>query len=144
VNEVQRFVDGLTSLSWFLPKLVEKMKSTIQLVKKTSIWRNILKNQELIIIPTNNPKIVPDTTHHCVLIYLSIRSQCGTRQDINKEQSLIYFISRTLQKAKTRYQMVEKVALMLVITTLRMKPYFQNHQVIIKSNYLINKVLSKL
>jgi len=39
--------------------------------------------------------------------------------------------------------MVEKVALALVITARRMQMYFQNHRVIVKTNYPIMKILTK-
>jgi len=39
--------------------------------------------------------------------------------------------------------MVEKVALALVITARQMRMYFQNHRVIVKTNYPIMKILTK-
>ena len=54
-----------------------------------------------------------------------------------------YIISRTLHAGETRYQMIEKVALALVLTARRMRPYFQNHSIIIRTDYPIFKILSK-
>jgi len=39
--------------------------------------------------------------------------------------------------------MIEKVALALVLTARRMRTYFQNHTIIVKTNYPIAKILSK-
>jgi len=39
--------------------------------------------------------------------------------------------------------MIEKVALALVLTARRMRPYFQNHAITVKTNYPIYKILSK-
>ena len=55
----------------------------------------------------------------------------------------MYFVSRTLHSAETRYQMIEKVALSLVLTARRMRPYFQNHSIIVRTDYPIFKILSK-
>ena len=55
----------------------------------------------------------------------------------------MYFVSRTLQEAETRYQMIEKVAPALVITTRRMRAYFQNHKIIVKTDYPTARILSK-
>ncbi|BAT75481.1 hypothetical protein VIGAN_01334900, partial [Vigna angularis var. angularis] len=41
---------------------------------------------------------------------------------------LVYFVSRTLLDAETRYQQVEKVALALLNASRRLWPYFQSHQ----------------
>jgi len=40
--------------------------------------------------------------------------------------------------------MVEKLALSLVHTTRRLCPYFQNHHIIVKIDYPIQKILQKL
>jgi len=39
--------------------------------------------------------------------------------------------------------MVEKLALSLVHAVRRLRPYFQNHNIIIKTDYLIHKILQK-
>ena len=49
----------------------------------------------------------------------------------------MYFISRTLHSAETRYQMIKKVALALVLTARQMRPYFQNHSIIVRTDYHI-------
>jgi len=51
--------------------------------------------------------------------------------------------SRVLHDAEVRYQTIEKVVLALIITAQRMQMYFQNHQVIVKTNYPIMKILMK-
>jgi len=40
--------------------------------------------------------------------------------------------------------MIEKVAFALVLTTRRMRPYFQNHSITVRIDYPIFKILSKL
>ncbi|XP_014499255.1 uncharacterized protein LOC106760320 [Vigna radiata var. radiata] len=56
---------------------------------------------------------------------------------------LIYFVSRTLQGAEERYSQVEKVALALITAARRLRPYFQSHQVVIRTNHPIAKILQK-
>jgi len=58
-------------------------------------------------------------------------------------QHSVYFVSRTLQDPETRYQMVEKLALSLVNAARRLRPYFQNHHIIINTYYPIQKILLK-
>ncbi|XP_017441100.1 uncharacterized protein LOC108346536 [Vigna angularis] len=66
------------------------------------------------------------------------------------EFKLVYFVSRTLQPAETRYKRVEKIALALVMAVLklwqaarRLRPYFQSHQVIGRTYHPIAKILRK-
>jgi len=48
-----------------------------------------------------------------------------------------------LQDPKTRYQMVEKLALSLVHAARRLRPYFQNYNITVKTDYPIQKILQK-
>jgi len=52
-------------------------------------------------------------------------------QERQREQHPIYFVSRTLQDAETRYQTMEKMALSLLIAAQRLRPYFHNHRIIV-------------
>jgi len=63
--------------------------------------------------------------------------------EVEGEERLVFFVSRTLHTTKTRYQMIEKVALALVLMARRMRPYFQNHSITIRTDYPIFKILSK-
>lgn len=45
--------------------------------------------------------------------------------------------------AETRYQMIEKVALALVLIARRMHLYFQNHSIMVRTDYPIFKIFSK-
>jgi len=64
-------------------------------------------------------------------------------QDVDGNQHHVYFVSKTLQDPETRYQMVEKLALSLVHAVRRLRPYFQNHNIIVKTDYPIYKILQK-
>jgi len=48
-------------------------------------------------------------------------------QELDGNLQPIYFVNIELQDPETKYQMVEKIALSLVIVVRRLKPYFQNH-----------------
>lgn len=59
------------------------------------------------------------------------------------DTKLVYFISRALQDAETRYRQVEKVALALLHAARRLRPYFQSHQIVVKTDHPISKILRK-
>lgn len=56
----------------------------------------------------------------------------------------IYFVSRSLKEAETRYQHLEKVVLALLNATQRLRPYLQGNQVVVRTDYPISKILRKL
>lgn len=57
---------------------------------------------------------------------------------------LIYFVNRTLKGAEEQYSQIEKVALAVLTTTRRLQPYFQSHQVVMRTNQSVAKILKKL
>src|ERR1044071_10458566 len=61
----------------------------------------------------------------------------------NKVQTPIYYISRTLADAETRYSTMEKLVLALVHASRRLRRYFQGHPINVLTDYRINTVLSK-
>lgn len=64
-------------------------------------------------------------------------------QEFGKEQRSVYFVSKVLHGAEVRYQKIEKLALALVTTTCKLRPYFQGHQVVVRSDQPIQQVLHK-
>lgn len=59
------------------------------------------------------------------------------------EQRLVYFITKVLHYAETWYQQIEKVVLRLLTTKRQLRPYFQSHQVVIRTHHPIAKILRK-
>jgi len=151
LKEIQRLVGRLTSLSCFVPKLAEQTRPIIQLLKKTSMFewtaeceQNFLQLKAFLASP---PVIQKSNTREPIIVYLDVSNEAISSilvQEIDAEERPVYFISRVLHGAEVRYQMVEKVALVLVITARRMQMYFQNHRVLVKINYPIMKILTKL
>jgi len=83
---------------------------------------------------------------HPILVYLTVSEEAVSAalvQETEGEERPVYFVGRTLHSAETRYQMIEKVALALVLTARRMRPYFQNHSITVRTDYPIFKILSK-
>ncbi|GAU33301.1 hypothetical protein TSUD_279790 [Trifolium subterraneum] len=63
-------------------------------------------------------------------------------QEVEGEENPIYFVSRTLRGAETRYQKIERLCLAVIITACKLRQYFQSHQVgAIKSQALADFVL---
>ena len=52
------------------------------------------------------------------------------REEGNVQQP-IYFVSRILLDAETRYSLIEKIAYAVVVAARKLKPYFDAHQVIV-------------
>ncbi|KAL0313454.1 UNVERIFIED_CONTAM: Transposon Ty3-G Gag-Pol polyprotein [Sesamum radiatum] len=59
------------------------------------------------------------------------------------KQLFIYYVSKVLNGAEGRYTPIEKMALALVITTRRLRPYFLSHPIGVKTNNPLKQTLGK-
>lgn len=60
-------------------------------------------------------------------MYLSVSEEAVNAilvQVVEKEERLVYFVSRTLRATETRSQMIEKVTFSLILTAMQMRSYF--------------------
>nr|BAB39950.1 putative polyprotein [Oryza sativa Japonica Group] len=62
-------------------------------------------------------------------------------QETEFGQKPVYFVSKALQGAKTRYIEIEKLAYALVMALRKLKHYFQAHKVIAPSQYPLGEIL---
>ncbi|KAL0367087.1 UNVERIFIED_CONTAM: hypothetical protein Sradi_3598800 [Sesamum radiatum] len=59
------------------------------------------------------------------------------------KQLPIYYMSKVLNEAEGRYTPIEKMALALVVTARRLRPYFLSHPVRVKTNTPLKQTLGK-
>ncbi|XP_062100590.1 uncharacterized protein LOC133806515 [Humulus lupulus] len=79
-------------------------------------------------------------------IYLAVSeiavSSVLIREENGKQQP-VYYISKTLLDAETRYNQLEKLALALVTAGRKLRPYFQCHPIVVLTQYPLRAVLHK-
>ncbi|KAK3036202.1 hypothetical protein RJ639_030646 [Escallonia herrerae] len=56
-------------------------------------------------------------------------------------QKPIYYVSKVLQDVETRYLKIDKIALALIISARRLRPYFQSHTIVVLTDQPLQKVL---
>ncbi|RDX85693.1 hypothetical protein CR513_33078, partial [Mucuna pruriens] len=68
-----------------------------------------------------------------VFVYISVSNNAVSLVIIHEEE-----------RVELRYQKIEKVALVIVITTRKLRPYFQSHPIICRTDLPIRQILRKL
>ncbi|XP_022860948.1 uncharacterized protein LOC111381405 [Olea europaea var. sylvestris] len=58
-------------------------------------------------------------------------------------QQPIYYVSKVLLDAETRYTLAEQLALTLVMAVRKLRPYFQLHPIVVLTNQLLRHILQK-
>jgi len=141
-KEVQCLIGHLTAISRFFPKLAEQTQPMIQLLKKSVKFscndecEKVFQDFKTTL--TSQPIIHKPDIHQPLLVYITATDHTVNAvlvQEFAGIQHLVYFVSQTLQDLKTKYQMVEKLALSLVHAARRLHPYFQNHNIIVMTDY---------
>ena len=61
----------------------------------------------------------------------------------SKKQKPIFYTSKMLLDAETRYSDLEKMVLALVTAKKKLRHYFESHKITIVTNYPIRQILSK-
>ena len=59
------------------------------------------------------------------------------------KQLPIYYVSKAVLDAETRYSHLEKLALALIVATRKLRPYFQAHQIVVVPSFPKNFFLQK-
>jgi len=128
--------------------LAEQTQPIIQVLKKSTkfSWNDECEQifQKLKNTLTSPPILHKPDTHQPLLVYITATDHTvsvALVQEVNGTQHPVYFISRALQDPETRYQIMEKLAISLVHAARRLRPYFQNHNIIVKTDYPIQKIL---
>ncbi|XP_022895224.1 uncharacterized protein LOC111409403 [Olea europaea var. sylvestris] len=81
-----------------------------------------------------------------LLLYLAVSdvavSAVLTREE-NERQLPVYYISKALLPAETRYSDMEKLALALITASRKLRPYFQAHSIQVLTNFPLRQVMQK-
>lgn len=65
-------------------------------------------------------------------------------EDEDRIQHPVYYVSKQLIDAETKYLDIEKLALVLVIASRKLRPYLEAHPIVVLTNYLLRQALAKL
>ncbi|KAL0453493.1 UNVERIFIED_CONTAM: Retrovirus-related Pol polyprotein from transposon.6 [Sesamum latifolium] len=139
VNEVQRLIRKIAALSRFISKAAEKSLPFFKVLRKakTFEWDAPCQQdfEELKSYLAGLSLLVKPSPGDTLYLYLSTTSQAISSILIREEegkQMPIYYVSKVLNGAEGRYTPIKKMALALVITARRLRPYFLSHPIRVK------------
>nr|ABG22552.1 retrotransposon protein, putative, unclassified, expressed [Oryza sativa Japonica Group] len=148
VREVQKLAGRIAALNRFLSKAAERglpFFKTLRGVEKFH-WTPECQAAfgELKQYLQSPPALISLAPGSELLLYLAaspVAVSAALVQEIDSGQKPVYFISKALQGAKTRYIEMEKLAYALVMASCKLKHYFQTHKVIVPSQYPLGEIL---
>ncbi|KAM1590462.1 hypothetical protein EV1_034167 [Malus domestica] len=139
VAALTRFISKATDRCALFFKALKGSKKYITWTDKCAEAFNNLKDYMSKAHFLSKPE-VEDT----LIIYLSVSASVVSsiliRKDGNVERH-VYYASKALQDAETRYSNIEKLALALVMSARKLRPYFQAHFIIVLTNHTLQQIL---
>ncbi|XP_072084316.1 uncharacterized protein [Arachis hypogaea] len=150
VKEVQRLTGRLAALSRFVPCLASTSIPFFQTIKKKNNfeWNDDCEKafSKLKTTLSQPPILQKSLQGEDLFLYLSVTDWSISPTLVterNKVQHPVYFVSKTLQHAELNYPRIEKLALALVFSARRLRPYFQNHVIHVRTDHPLRQVLHK-
>ena len=96
---------------------------------------------------TKPPLLSPSVMGEKLYLYLAVSNTAMSSTLIREEQKvqkLVYDTSQAFQGAKANYPKMEKIAFALLVTSRKLRPYFQAHSIVIITDQPIRKTMNKI
>ncbi|KAK0573370.1 hypothetical protein LWI29_007156 [Acer saccharum] len=94
----------------------------------------------------SSPLLSKPKDNETLFIYLAVSDTAVSAVLVREEdnnQHPVYYVSKTLLDAETRYSRLEKLALALVVAARKLRPYFQCHSIKVLITYPLKNILHK-
>ncbi|XP_016199467.1 uncharacterized protein LOC107640461 [Arachis ipaensis] len=150
IKDVQRLAGRLTALSRFLGASAARVLPFFNLMRKgmTFEWTPACEEafnhfKKILAAP---PVLGKPRAGEPLYLYLSVTEEALAAvlvREEGKTQQPVYFVSRVLQGPELRYSKLEKLALGLLISSRRLRQYFQSHRIVVRTDQAIRQVLQK-
>ncbi|KAM1774846.1 hypothetical protein ACFX12_044171 [Malus domestica] len=148
-KDIQSLTGKVAALTRFISKATDRcdpffkaLKGSKKYITWTDECAETFKNLKYYM--SNSPLLSKPEVGDTLIIYLSVSASAVSsvliRNDGNVEQP-VYYASKALQDAETRYSNIEKLALALVMSARKLRPYFQAHSIIVLTNHHFRQIL---
>ncbi|KAJ3702215.1 hypothetical protein LUZ61_005920 [Rhynchospora tenuis] len=151
IKEVQGLTGRIAALSRFISQSAMLCKPFFDVIKKKTqefVWgpecqEAFEKIKEYLSTP---PIISRPVKGEPLYLYISTNDDAISAALVREEEGVqkpVYFISRILRDAETRYPMIEKSAFAIVTAARKLRPYFQAHSIRVVTNMPLRKALGQ-
>ncbi|KAM1810112.1 hypothetical protein ACFX12_026916 [Malus domestica] len=148
-KDIQSLTGKVAALTRFISKATDKcapffkaLKGSRKYITWTDECAEAFKNLKEYM--SKAPLLSKPEVGDILIIYLSVSASAVSSVLIRKDGNIerpVYYASKALQDAETRYSNIEKLALALVMSARKLRPYFQAHAIIVLTNHPLRQIL---
>ena len=150
VREVQRLTGKIAALSRFISRMSDRCELFFKSIKENtfSLWgpeqeKAFAYLKQYLSTPPIFSSPLPEEKLFMYLAVSEVVVSAMLFREENKKQRPVFYVSRMLLDAETRYSAVEKMVLALVNAKKKLCHYFKTHPIIVITDFPINQILSK-
>ncbi|XP_056691775.1 uncharacterized protein [Spinacia oleracea] len=145
-----KFLGRVAALNRFISRSSDKCRLLYDVLRKNKgfSWSDDHETalQNLKKYMMSPPLLFKPKEGEVLQLYLAVSSTAVSavlaRED-ETQQLPIYYISKSLLEAETRYSSLEKLVLALVTAAKKLRHYFETHQIVVMTNYPIKSVMRR-
>jgi hypothetical protein len=154
IKDVQKLTGCMAALNRFISKLGERRLPFFKLLKHQEkfVWtpeadqylaqlKDFLSKPPVLTAPRKNEQLLlylAATTHVVSTVIIVERQEKGHTYPVQRP---VYFISEVLSKSKARYQPVQKLLYAVLITSRKLRHYFQEYSITVVTDYPLGDIL---
>ncbi|XP_071699261.1 uncharacterized protein [Rutidosis leptorrhynchoides] len=153
VKEMQSLTGKLAALTRFLSKAAERQLLFFKTLKgclkqKSFVWTSEAETafQEMKKLLKTLPTLITPIDGETLYLYISVANEAFGSvlvAERDKIQKHVYFVSKALTGSEINYAPIEKFVYALILTSRRLRRYFQGHPVHVLTNMTVKQVLTK-
>ena len=139
IKEVQSLTDKVAALNRFVSKATDKCLPFFHTLKKSFEWMAKYQQEfkDLKAYLSSPPLLSSSKPGEELFLYLAVSPatiNAALVREENEVQRPVYFTSQVLRGVEVKYPSMENLTFALVTTKRKLKPYFQEHTMIILTN----------
>ncbi|XP_074377483.1 uncharacterized protein LOC141719006 [Apium graveolens] len=150
VREVQSLTGRIAALNRFVSKSSDKCKEFFSVIKKGKNFEWTAECEEAftkIKEQLGNPPLLSKPLEgETLLLYLAVSDYSISAVLVREDEQVqypVYYVSKRLLDAETRYTNMEKLAYALILASRKLRPYFQAHRVEVRTSFPLRQVTHK-
>jgi ribonuclease HI len=147
-KQLQRLTGRIAALNRFISRSTDKCLPFFKILKKAFVWGEECEEafRQLKSYLVNPPLLSRTIEGEPLYVYLAVSNSAVSSVLIREDQGVqrpVYYTSRALRGAESRYPQIEKLAFALVTSARKLRPYFQAHTVRVLTDHPLKRVLFK-